>query len=234
MVGLNLLMIRIVVRSRLEQPRREKDVRTAGCRATLCAGALRASPEVFSCNAAARAAWVIKGAHVCHAHFPPAQIVQMNVDRGRCVDRNVNILVCNDIAGDDGSVDWGTAASAVDIDPYTSWRRGVAAIRKVAGDVVVGDHVPFHVVGGESEIRSYMGMQCDTADSIANEPVVGDHVLRGTALADPITKDANSSASYLHTIVLDVVAVNRNVKDAIMLRPDCTHGRMRRKLSRAA
>src|ERR1035437_1279793 len=153
----------------------------------------------------------------------------MNVDRGRCVDRNVNILVCNDIAGDDGSVDWGAAASAVDIDAYMSWRCGVAAICKVAGDVVVGDHVPVHVVGGESEIRSYMGMQCDTADSIANEPVVGDHVLRGAALADPITEDANSSASYLHAIVLDVVAINRNVKDPIMPRPDCTHWRMRSK-----
>jgi hypothetical protein len=74
-----------------------------------------------------------------------------------------------------------------------------------------------------------MGMQCDTADSIANEPVVGDYVLRGAALADPIAKDADSSASYLHAIVLDIVAVDSNVIVAIMLRPDCTHGRMRRK-----
>ena len=58
---------------------------------------------------------------------------------------------------------------------------------------------------------------------------MADHVLRGAALTDPISKDSNSCASYLHAIVLDVIAVDRNVKDAIMLRPDCTHGRMRRK-----
>src|ERR1017187_9557795 len=105
LAGLNLLMILIVVGGRLEQPRREIDVRTAGCRATLCTGPLGASPEVVSCDAAALATWVIKRAHVCHAHFPPTQIVQMDVDPGRSVDGDINVLIGDDILCNDGAAD---------------------------------------------------------------------------------------------------------------------------------
>ncbi len=92
----------------------------------------------------------------------------MNIDPRRRVDRDIDVLVGDDIVGNDGSIHRRTAAAAVDIDAHASARRRVIHICKILGDVVADDHIAVHVVCRQPEIRSNMGVQRDAADSVAD------------------------------------------------------------------
>ncbi len=67
-------------------------------------------------------------------------------------------------------------------------------------------------------------MQRDTADSVADELVVTDHVLRGAALPDAIREDPHPRTPNLHAVILDVVVNNRDMVNAMMFRSDRSNG----------
>ena len=124
------------------QPGTYADTGPTGGRASFVTRASSASPEVFGCIDRAGTRSAISSTHIRDANFAIQQIVQMSVQLGGSIGGDRNVFVLDDVSGDDGSADWGTASTTVDVDAGRPRGRRIIAVGAVARDEIANDHIP--------------------------------------------------------------------------------------------
>src|SRR5580700_1057772 len=86
----------VIVRDGFVKPRGETNVGSAACRAARAARAGRTSPIVLGrVDAAGARLGAVESTNVGDANFAAQQIVEMDVDLGRSVDRYVHVLIAD-------------------------------------------------------------------------------------------------------------------------------------------
>ena len=125
---------------------------------------------------------MIESTYVAHADFVTEQIVEVDIDPSRGIDGNIDVFVTDRISGDDGSDHGRTAATAVDVNSHAARGSRIFFICKIAGDEVVEDLVVRHVICGQSESRTHMGVQCHAAKPIVRQSVSDDYISGNASL----------------------------------------------------
>jgi len=91
-----------IARDGIFEPRSESNIGSAGRRACVVARAGRTSLIIFSrVDAAGADLRTIQGTNVANANVPTPQVVEMDVDLGRGVDRNVDVFVADYVLRND-------------------------------------------------------------------------------------------------------------------------------------
>jgi hypothetical protein len=220
----------VIVPDGFVKPRSETNVGSAVCRASRAARAGRTSPIVLGrVDAAGARLGGVESTNVGDANFAAQQIVEMDVDLGRSVDRYVHVFIADYVVRNDGAANRRAAIAAIDIDTHAARRGRVECIGEVSGNEVADDHVCVHVIRGSAEGRADVGVESNTPESITGQLVVDDHIIRGAAGTNAIGKEADSRATNLHAIVLGNVFGHGVVVNPIVGRPNRAHRRMRGK-----
>jgi hypothetical protein len=104
---------------RFLQPRGEKNIGSAGCRACVVARAGGASPIIFGrVDGAGANRGFVEGTDVTNANVAGAEVVEVNVDLGGSVDSNVDIFIPNFVMRNDGATNRRATITTVDVDSY--------------------------------------------------------------------------------------------------------------------
>ena len=211
------------------EPRGETDVRSAGCRASATARAIRTPPIILGRIDASRARGAVEGANVGHANISAEQVVEMGAKRGGIVDGNVHLFVLDQVLRNDGALNRRTAIAAIDVDSGGAGRGRVERVGAVPGDEVADDHIPIHVIRWSAKSGPHMRVQSDTRNTIVCQLVPNDQVTRGASGPFAIGKKADSRSSDLHTVrVRDVVgySIVENSMVGSVIGRSGTNGRM--------
>src|SRR4029077_17400146 len=128
---------------------------------------MRTPPIVF-CRVDASGAdtRAVKGTNITHAKFSAPQVVQVDVDLGRSVDRNVDIFVADDVLRNHGPENRRAAIATVDVDSYRAGGGRVERVCQISRDEVADDLVPRHIICRKAESGAHMGVQGDASQSV--------------------------------------------------------------------
>src|ERR1039457_3199017 len=168
----------LMVADRLLEPGRPKNPRSTDGRASVPTRPRRTAPVVLGridCASAHRR--TVECTNIPDPNAGPQQRVQMDVDLGRGIDRYVDILIADQVLGNDGATNGRTAIAAIDVDSHTARGGGVEGVGKVSGNRVADDLVPAHVICRKPKRGSHVRVQSDASQSVMCERVPDDHVV---------------------------------------------------------
>src|SRR6202521_3465293 len=168
----------LVVADRLREPRNPKNSGGTDGGASVLPRTRRTSPVVFGrIDCAGAHMGTVERTNIPDPDADPEQSVEMDVDLSRGIDRYVDILIADDILGNDGAANRRSAIAAIDVDSHTARGGGVEEVGKVSGNGVADDLVPTHVIWREPKRGSDVRVQSDASESVTGESISDDHVV---------------------------------------------------------
>src|SRR5450631_4785098 len=107
----------------------------------------------------------------------------MNVEGDRIVHGDINVLIVDDVLGNEGPEDRCAPASAINVDAGSSRSSRVIPVGAISPNEVADNHVVVHVVGRCAESRTNMRMEGDSRNTVLRELVTDDYIFRNASRA---------------------------------------------------
>ena len=98
-----------------------------------------------------------------NSYLSTFEVVEVDIYSRRRVNSDVNCLVANDIARNDGSMNWRAAIAAVDVDSDRTRSRSVTSVGEILRYHVADNLIVVYVIGRQPEGGPKVRMDIDPA-----------------------------------------------------------------------